>query len=122
MGTSTDMDTGIGSLAGAPLRSVGIVLAVITGVIHLYLGVSFIDSPLGLSFLVAAVGFGIGIVGVLYDYRRTLLYVLGIPFVAGQIVVWYVVNAPDFGTLGYVDKAVQAVLIVVLVLLYRRAA
>lgn len=39
------------------LHWVGIALALVTGVIHLFLGVSFITSPLGWSFLFAALGF-----------------------------------------------------------------
>ncbi|WP_336023758.1 DUF7475 family protein [Halobellus salinisoli] len=106
------------SLAG--IHWVGIVLAVISGVIHLALGVSFIASPLGWAFLVAGVGFLGGAIAVLVDYRRSLMYLLGIPFTAGQIVAWYVVNAPDFSPLGFADKAVQLLLIVVLIVLYRR--
>ncbi|WP_049986071.1 DUF7475 family protein [Halobellus rufus] len=98
----------------------GIALAVISGVIHLALGVSFITSPLGWAFLVAGVGFLGGSVAVLVDYRRSLMYLLGIPFTAGQIVAWYVVNAPDFSPLGIADKVAQLLLIVVLVVLYRR--
>ena len=120
---SADSGTGVGieSLTGAPLRSVGIVLAAVTGVLHLFLGVSFIATPLGWSFLVAAVGFGLGIVGVVAGYRRRQLYLLGIPFTAGQVVLWYVFNAPDFSPLGYADKAVQVALVVVLAALYLRS-
>lgn len=102
------------------LHWAGVALATVTGVLHLYLGVSFVTDPLGWSFLVAGVGFLGGVVAVLTDYRRRLLYLLGIPFTAGQLPAWYVVNAPDFSALGYFDKAVQVTLIVVLVVLYRR--
>jgi hypothetical protein len=102
------------------LHWIGIVLAAITGVIHLWLAVSFVPEAMGWSFLVAALGFLLGIVGVLTDYRRRLLYLLGIPFTAGQIPAWYVVNAPDLSPLGIGDKIVQVALIVVLIVLYRR--
>lgn len=105
------------SLTG--LHWLGIVLAALTGVIHLRLGVGFIAQPLGWAFLVAAIGFFLGIVGVLIDFRRRLLYLLGIPFTAGQIPAWYVIN-DNFSALGIGDKVVQVVLIVVLVVLYRR--
>lgn len=57
----------------------------------------------------------------LVDYRRKLLYLLGIPFTAGQIPAWYAVNAPGLSPVGIGDKVVQVALIVVLVALYRRA-
>lgn len=99
---------------------VGVALAVLTGVIHLALGASFGLSGFGVSFVVAGVGFLAGAAAVLVDYRRRLFYVLGIPFTLGQVVAWYVVNAPDFSPLGIADKVVQVALVVVLVLLYRR--
>jgi hypothetical protein len=102
------------------LHWLGIALAVVTGVIHLYLGVNFAPSGLGISFLAAGVVFLAGVGGVLVDYQRSRLYLLGIPFTLGQIVIWYVINAPDFGTLGIADKVVQVAFIAVLVALYQR--
>ncbi|PAU82630.1 hypothetical protein CK500_13615 [Halorubrum salipaludis] len=107
-----------GSLSS--LQLVGVVLAAISGVLHLYLAALFVPSPMGLSFVVAGVGFLAGCAAVVADYRRPLVYLLGIPFTLGQVVAWYVVNAPDFSVLGYVDKAAQVGLIAVLVVLYRR--
>jgi hypothetical protein len=103
------------------LHWIGIVLAAITGLVHLWLGISFLSDPTGPAFLAAAAGFFLGIVGILIGFRRRLLYLLGIPFTAGQIPIWYVVNAPDLSPIGIGDKVVQVVLIVVLILLYRRA-
>ncbi|MEF8790751.1 MAG: hypothetical protein V5A61_11560 [Haloarculaceae archaeon] len=122
MATSTGSGLSLRTESLTSLHWVGVVLAVVTGVLHLVLGVSFITSPLGWSFIVATIGFFAGAAGVLVDYRRRLLYLLGIPFTAGQIVAWYVVNAPDFSPLGIGDKVVQVLLIVVLVLLYRQEA
>lgn len=117
---ATESGTSLRTESLTTLHWIGVALAVVTGVIHLYLGVGFITSPLGWGFLVAGVGFLGGVAALLVDYRRRLLYLLGVPFTAGQIVGWYVVNAPDFSALGYFDKVVQVVLIVVLVVLYRR--
>ncbi|SFC33428.1 hypothetical protein SAMN05444422_10758 [Halobiforma haloterrestris] len=65
-------------------------------------------------------GIGLVIVG----YRRPLVYLLGIPFTAGQIVLWYVVNEPtaggDLSSAEVVDKVAQMLLIGALVVLYRR--
>ena len=120
MATSTGSGLSLRTESLTSLHWVGVVLAVVTGVLHLVLGVSFITTPLGWSFIVAGVGFFAGAAGVLVDYRRRLLYLLGIPFTAGQIVAWYVVNAPEFSPLGYADKAAQIALIVVLIALYRQ--
>lgn len=119
---ATDTGTTLRTESLSSLHWLGIALAVVTGVIHLYLGALFITSPMGWSFLAAGVGFLGGVAAVLVDYRRRLLYLLGVPFTAGQIVAWYVVNAPDFSALGYLDKVVQIALIVVLVVLYRQEA
>lgn len=99
---------------------IAVVLALVTGAVHLYLAAGFIPEPMGFAFLVAALGFFGAIVAFLIDYRRKLLYILGIPFTAGQIAAWYVVNAPDFSTIGIGDKVVQVLLIVVIAVLYRR--
>jgi hypothetical protein len=111
------------------LHWVGVVLALLTGVIHLFLGVNFISSPLGISFLLAGLGFVGAVVLLLMDYRRRLLYAVGVPYTAIQIVLWYYFNfaanpqksfPADVGTIGWVDKLAQLVLIVVLVVLYRQ--
>jgi hypothetical protein len=111
-----------------PRHYAGILLAVVSGLIHLRLGVGFAPSPLGLSFLFAGVVFLAAGVAVVANYRRRLLYRLGIPFTAGQIVLWYYLNfvagtkafPADVGTLGAVDKVAQVLLLVVLVFLVRR--
>lgn len=102
------------------LHWAAVALAAITGVVHLWLGVSFIDSAMGIAFLVASVGFFAGVAAVVADYRRRQVYLLGIPFTAGQIPIWFAVNWPEISTLGIADKAVQVALITVLVVLYRR--
>ncbi len=121
-GGTVDLD-GLGSL-----HYLGIALALVSGVIHVVLGVSFAPEPLGLSFLFAGVVFLLAVAAVLVNYRRRLLYGLGIPFTAGQIVLWYYLNfaagdkafPADVGGIGAVDKLAQVALIVVLALLYRR--
>jgi hypothetical protein len=111
-----------------PLHYLGILLAVVTGVIHLQLGVGFISSPLGISFLFAGIVFVLASAAILANYRRRLLYGLGIPFTAGQIVIWYVFNfamgpqsfPADVGTLATIDKVAQVLLVVVLIALLQR--
>lgn len=116
---TADRRSRIDTASMSTLYWVGIGLAVITGVIHLFLGVLSITSALGVSFIVAGVGFFAGVAAVLTDTRRRLVVLLGIPFTAGQIALWYLFNAPDFSPLGIGDKVVQALLIVVLAGLYR---
>lgn len=102
---------------------IAIALAAISGVIHLLLGVIVPVLALQASFLFAGIGFFVGIGLVLVDYRRPLVYLLGIPFTAGQVVLWYVIVGPTLGTievLDAVDKLTQAVLVVLLFVLYTR--
>ncbi|MFB6251657.1 MAG: hypothetical protein ABEI27_08235 [Halobellus sp.] len=112
-----------GSLTG--LHWAGIALAAITGLLHLGLAASLLSSSLtsslGWAFIIAGVGFLGAIVAILVDFRRRQLYLLGIPFTAGQIVAWAALNAPDFSPPGIADKIVQVLLIVVLVALYRQS-
>ncbi|KAB1197324.1 MULTISPECIES: hypothetical protein [Haloferax] len=109
------------------LHYLGVVLAAITGLVHLVLGAVVLSSnpadPLALSFVGAAAGFAGGIVAVLRgsERARTLAILLGIPFTAGQILLYVVLNWPDiFTVVGVVDKLVQLALVVVLVVLYQR--
>ena len=126
---STVTDAGATDLdALGPLHYLGIALALLSGVLHLYLGVSFAPDPLGLSFLFAGVVFLLAVAGILRNFRRRLLYQLGIPFTAGQIVLWYYLNfaagekafPADVGGIGAVDKLAQVALIFVLALLLQR--
>lgn len=102
---------------------VGIVLALITATVHFVLGVTFFPQPGGIAFLLAAGGFVGAIVLLLVDYRRPLLYLVGIPYTGFQIVAWYVINRPvgpaAIGPATAIDKVTQVALIVVLVLLYQ---
>lgn len=106
------------------LHWVAIALALVTAAVHLVLGIGFLPHRMGVAFLVATAGFVLGVALVLLDYRRRLVYLLGIPFTAGQVILWYTVNQPadpgDLTAAGVVDKVAQLLLIVVLVVLYRR--
>jgi succinate dehydrogenase/fumarate reductase cytochrome b subunit len=115
----------IDSLTG--IHWVGVVAALVTAAVHLLLGVRMLPSPMGISFVLAGLGF-LGAIGlVLVDYRRRTVSAVGIPFTLVQIVLWYIVNftggpksfPADVGTLGAVDKVAQVVLLVVLVVLLR---
>jgi len=105
------------------LHWIGIFLALTTAAIHLVIGATFFPEPGGIMFLLAAGGFVGAIVLLLSNYRRRLLYVIGIPFTGIQIVAWYALNRPtgiaDIGLIVAVDKLAQLALIGILITLYR---
>ncbi len=102
---------------------IGIVLALITATVHFVIGIMFVPELGGFAFLLAAGGFIGAIVLLLVDYRRPLLYIVGVPYTGVQIIAWYVINRPAgpaaIGPVTAIDKVTQLVLIVVLVLLYQ---
>ena len=95
------------------LNWVAVALVVVTGVLHVYAGVVEGRPPVTL----AGVGYAGALVLFFLNYRRRLLYAIGIPYTAVQIPIWLVVKS-EYGLVDYVDKAVQVVLIVVLAYLY----
>jgi len=119
------LELDVGSLNA--LHWVGIAAALVSAAIHLLLGVRMAPSGMGISFILAGIGFLGGIALVLLNYRRRAVYALGIPFTLVQIVLWYQLNfiagprsfPADVGTLGAIDKVAQVVLAVVLVALLR---
>ncbi|SEH11299.1 hypothetical protein SAMN04487967_0288 [Natronorubrum sediminis] len=114
----------VASASLTPLHLAAIGLALVTGLVHLILGLEFLPHWMGLAFLFATAGFLLGIGLVVADYRRPTVYLLGIPFTGVQIVLWYVLNEPatvaDLSSAELIDKLAQILLIVALVLLYRR--
>ncbi|GAB3037980.1 DUF7475 family protein [Natronobiforma cellulositropha] len=106
-----------------PLHWAAIALALLSGAIHLVLGVEFLPHWMGGAFLLAAGGFFGGVTLVLLDVRRRLLSLLGIPFTAGQLLFWYLLNRPvleDPSPIGVLDKLAQVLLIAALAVLYTR--
>ncbi len=127
MATSTQRGGGLDIESLGGLHWVGIVTAAVSGAIHLFLGVQFAPSGLGISFLLAGLGFFGAVALVLLAIRRRLVYAVGIPFTAVQMVLWYYFNFAagpksfpgGVGTIGVIDKVAQVLLIVVLVVLLR---
>ena len=100
-------------------------LAIVSGVVHLVLGVISPFGGLAIAFVLAGLGYFGGVFLALVDYRRPLLYLVGVVFTLAQIVAYYFlnyVNQPEISTIEGVDKAAQVLLIVLLLLLYRREA
>ena len=106
-----------------PVHWIAGVLALISGAIHLVLGIQFWGDPTSGPFVLAGLGFLGGIVLALLDYRRRLVYLVGVVFVAAQIVAFYYINylnQPAFSAVEIIDKLAQVLLIVLLLVLYRR--
>lgn len=103
------------------LHWIGIVLAAITGIVHLYFGVLALDTLQGASFVLAGIAFFVAIGLLLLDVRRPFLYLAGIPFTGVQVVLYFYLNWPNVLSPGGIgDKVVQVALIAILVILYRR--
>lgn len=95
------------------LENAIVVLVAITALTHLYAGVVEGAPPL----LLAGLGYGGGGALYLWGVRRRALAVAAIPYTAVQIPLWVVVKAGNYTLVGYVDKAVQVILIVALLAL-----
>jgi hypothetical protein len=109
--TQNNSASRIGSLT--QLQWLAVALVVITGALHVYAGIVEGRIPVAL----AGVGYAGALVLFLLDFRRRLLYLVGIPYTAVQIPLWIVAKS-EYGVVDYVDKAVQIVLILVLIYLY----
>lgn len=120
------MPTGDSALAGelTALQWAAVAAALVTAGVHAYLGVQDLGGAFGTAFLLATVGFLAGIAAIVLDYRRRLVYLLGIPFTAGQIVLWFALNQPipPVPPIEIVDKVAQIVLVALLIVLYRQEA
>lgn len=78
-----------------------------------------------IAFILAGLGFLGAVILFLLDYRRRMLYLLGVPFVLIQIVLYVLINQradPAISPVEGIDKVVQILLVVILVILYRRGA
>jgi hypothetical protein len=125
MATTTDSGLSLSTDSLTGIHWVGVVLALLSGVIHLFLGVR-LGSQLGYAglpgaFILAGLGFVGAVILLLVDFRRRLVYAVGVPFVGAQVVIWLwtqVLNSSrSLGTVDYVDKVAQVLLIVILLYL-----
>lgn len=85
-----------------------IVLAAITGLIHLYIGLGFGGQKLILAGIGFLAGSGLFVAGV----KRRWLYGLAIPYTILQMFLWIKMGQP-FIRFGLVDKFVQILFILV---------
>ena len=90
-----------------------VVLVGITAVTHIYPGVVEGAPPL----VLAGLGFLGGAALYVRGVRRDALAIAAIPYTAIQIPLWVVIKAGNYTLVGYVDKAVQVLLVVALLVL-----
>ncbi|WP_458208540.1 DUF7475 family protein [Haladaptatus sp. NG-SE-30] len=104
------------------LDYVGIVLVFLTGVIHIYEGIEDLDEGIiGILFLLAGLGFFGALVLLYLGINQPLLYGVGIIYTGIQFVAYFILRWPNiYDPLGLFDKAIQAVLILVLAILFVR--
>jgi hypothetical protein len=109
---------------GPPIRypktllSIVLTLAAVTAILHLYIGIVVYGIPLGVPLILIALVYlgGIGLISA--NNRRDLWLKVGIYWVIIVIVLWAAsaaVNAPNTNIpLAYVDKAVEFILLGIL--------
>jgi hypothetical protein len=100
------------------LLSVALVLAAVTAVLHLYIGILVYGIPLGVPLILIALVYlgGVGLIAA--NNRRDFWLKIGVYWVIIVIVLWAAsaaVNAPNTNiALAYVAKAVEFVLLGIL--------
>ncbi len=114
-----DRSTGLISL-----DYVGILLAVITGVIHIFEGIANLgDGFVGVLFILVGLGFFGATVLLWLGFNREILYPVGIAYTGIQFTAYFALHWPNsYHPLGVADKLVQLLLIVVLFLLWQRVS
>ena len=100
------------------LLNIVLVLAAVTAILHLYIGIVVYGIPLGIPLILIALVYlgGIGLISA--NNRRDLWLKIGIYWVIIVIVLWAAsaaVNAPNTNiALAYADKAVEFILLGIL--------
>ena len=110
--------------AGLPTRypksllNIVLILAAVTAILHLYIGIAVYGIPLGVPLILIALVYlgGFGLVAA--NNRRDLWLKIGIYWVVIVIVLWAAsaaVDAPNTNIiLAYIDKAVEFILLGIL--------
>ncbi|MDJ1430905.1 hypothetical protein [Halostagnicola sp. A-GB9-2] len=115
---------GLEVAGGTPIEWAAVALVILSGGIHLALGIAFLPEPMAVAFVLAGLGFFGALILFLLGIRRRALYLAGIPFVGAQVVIWYAFNQPsglgDLSSGEAVDKVAQLLLIGILVVLLLR--
>jgi hypothetical protein len=100
------------------LVDIALVLAALTAVLHLYIGIFVYGVPLGIPLILIALVYLGGILLITMNKRRDLWLKIGIYWIIIVLVLWAAsaaVNAPNTNIpLAYVSKAVEFILLGVL--------
>jgi predicted neutral ceramidase superfamily lipid hydrolase len=100
------------------LVNIALVLAAVTAVLHLYIGIFVYGVPLGIPLILIALVYLGGILLITMNKRRDLWLKIGIYWIMVVLVLWAAsaaVNAPNTNIpLAYVSKAVEFILLGVL--------
>jgi hypothetical protein len=96
-------------------------LTVITAIIHLILGIRFLPDFLGILFILNGIGYLVLLIGLYFIPKlapqRNLIHWLLLAFTALTFVLYFVFNWPDvWGLMGLVDKGIELLLIILLLL------
>ncbi|MFB6154414.1 MAG: hypothetical protein ABEJ22_00850 [Haloferacaceae archaeon] len=102
---------GAGDASLGSLEVVAAGLAVLTGLVHVYVGLAAGRSPLTL----AGVGFFGGVSLYYLGWHREALLRVAVGYTAVQILAWATLRAGEYTAAGYGDKAVQVLLLLALV-------
>jgi len=98
-----------------------VILTVITAAIHLFYGIQTLSAGFGMLFILNGIGY-VALIVALYFIpqlaaQRSLIRWLLLAYTAVTFVLYFVFNWPDiWGAVGIVDKAVELILIVLLLL------
>jgi hypothetical protein len=99
-------------------------LAVVTAIFHLYIGLAIYGLPLGVPLILIALVYLVGTGMIAANFHRPLWLKVGLGWVALVIALWALsaaVDAPDTRIpIAYLDKTIEVVLFVFLLLIRRR--
>lgn len=105
----------IDRISGVTLtQTIAIGLITFTSAVHLYL---FLEHGEAIM-LLAALGFLGAIFLFFAGVNRRLLYLIGIPYIAAQIILWVSAGTPHVNSFGIIDKLAQASLLVLVSYLF----
>jgi hypothetical protein len=106
------------------LLKAAVVLAVVSAILHFYIGIVIYGIPLGVPLILIGLVYLGGTGMILANYRKSLWLKVAPGWVILVIVLWALsaaVNAPNTrDVLAFLDKAVEVVLLGVLFLTRRR--
>ena len=109
-----------------PLQYGIIVLTAITALMHLFLGIGSLPDTFGYMFILNSVGYIVLLVALYFipslSEQRTIIRWLLIAYTAVTFILYFVFNWPDvWNTLGIIDKIVELVLIILLLIESRQS-